>query len=364
MSGTSLDGVDYALTEINGSKIALQKLWSRDYPKALREKLLRAASNKATSYELCQLHHDLGRFYAQACPSLRCDYVGLHGQTVFHNPDKKNPATFQLGEAAYLGAKLNVSVINQFRAMDMALGGQGAPLATLFHKLVFSEKNKDVAVNNLGGISNVTFLPKGGGRIFSFDTGPANILIDQAMAKLFGKSCDLGGRMASYGIPDMDLVLKWLNHPFFKKRPPKSTGREDFGKDFVEKALTDCRKKRLSKYDIVATLTQLTAESLAQAYIQFLPRLPQRVILAGGGAANPTLKKEIEKTLRAKQWKIEGKKLTAPIEVVTSDDLGWPNQSIEPAAFALLAYRRINQKAGNIPQTTGARREALLGQIL
>jgi anhydro-N-acetylmuramic acid kinase len=367
MSGTSLDGVDYALCEISPSRVKLKKMWSVDYPRELRKRLLAAASDKLSSYGLSQLHHDLGRFYADKAPAVKFDYVGLHGQTIFHNPSKKG-ATFQMGEPAYLAARFNVPVINQFRTMDLALGGQGAPLATLFHKRVFGRKNLNVAVNNLGGISNVTYLPKSGGKILSFDTGPANILIDGAMARLTkGKqTCDIGGAFAAQGISSTGLVYKWLKHPYFAKRPPKSTGREEFNEKFLTKALVDCKKAKLGKFDVIATLTEFTALSIALNYERFLPQWPDVVVLCGGGSKNPTLTKYISHGLKETQWvDILGnkKKDFRPIEVVASDDWGWPSQAIEAAAFALLAFCTMTQKTGNIPQTTGAKRAAVLGQI-
>jgi anhydro-N-acetylmuramic acid kinase len=225
MSGTSADGVDYALCEIKSSGAArapamkLKGLWSVSFPAELRKRILAAASNSLSTYETAQLHHDLGRFYAKHAPKVKCDYIGLHGQTVYHNPSKASPSTYQIGEPAYLAARFNVPVVNQFRTMDLALGGQGAPLATAFHREIFSLKNKNVAVNNLGGISNATFLPASKSaaastrqsKILSFDTGPANMLIDYAVAKMtHGRaSYDKNGECCSRGIPRQALVEKW-----------------------------------------------------------------------------------------------------------------------------------------------------------
>jgi anhydro-N-acetylmuramic acid kinase len=367
MSGTSLDGVDYALCEMTKNAIELKGLWSVSYDNELRKRLMKAATDNLSSYEVCQLHHDLGRFYAKHAPPVKFNYVGLHGQTIFHNPSRKAPATFQLGEPAYLAARFNVPVVNQFRTMDLALGGQGAPLATMFHKHVFGgNKNIDVAVNNLGGISNVTFLPASGKtspssrhqKILSFDTGPANILIDLAIHHFTkGKQTfDKEGAFAARGLSSPDLIEKWLKLKFFKKLPPKSTGREEFGEEFFFKALSDCRRKKLSPHDTVATFTDFTAQSLALSYEKFLPRMPSIVILCGGGAQNPTLRIMIRKALNERQF---GKLIV----VTTTDALGWPAQSIEAAAFALLAFTSMNGLPGNICETTGARKAAVLGQI-
>ncbi len=372
MSGTSLDGVDYVLCEISISNIKLKKLWGISYPRELRKNLFLAASGNLGSHALGQLNHDLGRFYAKHARAYSCDYVGLHGQTIFHNPAPNVGATFQLGEPAYLAAKLKVPVVNQFRTMDLALGGQGAPLATIFHRAVFSHPGKNIAVNNLGGISNVTFLPKSGRQYLSFDTGPANILIDLAAKKLSrGKlEFDKQGQWASQGIPNSYLVKKWIEQSrFFKTSPPKSTGREEFGEEFLNKALAACKKEdrfdfKMNNADIMATMTEFTAESIADSYEKFLPQWPDVVILCGGGAANPTLVKAIRRALRQRQWQGTEGKLDRPIDVTVSDALGWPTQSIEASAFAYLAYLTMNNIPGNIPETTGARRRAILGQIV
>jgi anhydro-N-acetylmuramic acid kinase len=246
--------------------------------------------------------------------------------------------------------------------MDLAVGGQGAPLATLFHKKVFSKKNKIVAVNNLGGISNVTFL---GSKIFSFDTGPANILIDYAIQYLTkGKlKYDKAGLVGAKGIAKEELINLWLKDPFLKIEPPKSTGREDYGVEYFKKTFEQCKKMKLSLNDIVATYTSFTAESIALNYALHLPQFPEEVILCGGGASNVTLRKYITQALRAKEWALKGQKLKRPLDVFTSDELGWPSQSIEASAFALLAFQTMTGQSGNLHQTTGASRPVILGQI-
>jgi anhydro-N-acetylmuramic acid kinase len=378
MSGTSIDSVDFALCSVSEKRIELRELWSADFPKQIRAKLHEAARGDLKSWEFCQLHHDLGRFYAEhaARGKTKPQLVGVHGQTVFHNPDQKTPATFQLGEPAYLVEKLRAPVVNNFRVADMAAGGQGAPLATIFHQFVFGERGKHVCVNNLGGISNVTSLDWRGKarhsvrdasesgkdrrarsdapypaqpKVLAFDTGPANMLIDFAMRHFTnGKThFDKNGKWAARGIASEDLLTRWLRHPYFKQKPPKSTGRELFGEPFFKKAIQEMRG--LSQFDIVATFTEFTAHSMAMNYAMHLRSHPDKIILAGGGAANPSLVRAIQKQFSAK--------------VLTSDELGWPVQAIEPAAFALLAFLRFNKRPGNLPETTGANRAVLCGQI-
>jgi anhydro-N-acetylmuramic acid kinase len=362
MSGTSIDGVDYALCWIGPKGVELGELWSATFPRGLRRRLHDAARGASRSWEMAQLHHDLGRFYAlhaaRKRSQLKPHWIGLHGQTVFHNPSR-NPATFQLGEPAYLAEALCVPVVSNFRAADLAAGGQGAPLATMFHRTVFGQRGRHVCVNNLGGISNVTSLDwrrKARPSVLAFDTGPANVLLDFAVGHFSrgARQFDRDGAWAARGSVHEPLLREWLRHPFFRRKPPKSTGREMFGEAFFEQALARLRRAGLSNYDALATLTALTARSLVLNYSWHLPSLPDAVILTGGGAANGTLRAMIAE---------EFHKLCPAISVQTSDALGWPLKSVEPAAFALLAWLRMQGRAGNLPETTGARRAVLLGQV-
>jgi len=370
MSGTSVDGVDYALCTISEKNFHLEKFWSVDYPPKLRARIHAVASGSVSSYELAQLHHDLGRFYAeQARKGLKgatLDAVGLHGQTVFHNPNKRAPATLQIGEPSYLAEVLKTSVIANFRAADMAAGGEAAPLATLFHKAVFGQRGMHVCVNNLGGISNVTSIDWSEGaakpHILAFDTGPANVLVDMAMRHFSAGrlSHDADGSWGERGIASERLLKEWLKHPYFLKKPPKSTGRELFGEKFFKRVVKDFKKvktpngKPLGKNDLVATLTEFTARSIAMSYAEYLKTAPEVVILAGGGSYNPGLVRRIRKNMHL---------FNPDIQITTSEAYGWSSQSIEAAAFALLAYYRLEKKPGNIPETTGARHPAILGQI-
>jgi len=362
MSGTSIDGVDYALCAMDAGHCELRSLWSVGFPAALRRRLHAAARGEARSWEVAQLHHDLGRFYVTGARRgklpARLAVVGLHGQTVFHQPGRL-PATLQLGEAAYLAEALQVPVVSNFRAADLAAGGQGAPLATLFHVQTFGSRGRHVCVNNLGGISNVTSIDwrqAGPPRVQAFDTGPANVLLDLAMRTLTrGRlGMDREGAWAARGQVEEPLLREWLRHPFFRRKPPKSTGRELFGEVFFQQAWQQMQRARLSKFDRLATLTALTARSIAENYRRHLAAPPETVILTGGGAANATLFAAIAAALR---------QLNPSTRVVSSRALGWPVASIEPAAFAVLAWRRLRGLPGNLPETTGARRPVLCGQI-
>jgi anhydro-N-acetylmuramic acid kinase len=362
MSGTSLDGVDYALCAIKPGDIRLVGLWHKRFPDTLSRRLHRAAQGRSSVHEAAQLHHDLGRFYARGArqrgaPSPQL--AGLHGQTVFHHPNRRAPATLQLGEPAYLAGALRVPVVNNFRAGDMAAGGEGAPLATLFHVEVFARRGRHVCVNNLGGISNVTAMDWRRGvkpRVMAFDTGPGNVLLDLAVRRLTRgrESMDRDGRWAARAQPREEMLRQWLRHPFFKRNPPKSTGRECFGEPFLERVMTEARRFRLSKCDLLATLTEFTAASVTLNYRLHLGSVPDQVILTGGGAANPALVGALRRGLSL---------LHPPVAVTTSETLGWPLAAIEPAAFALLAWRRFHGLPGNLAATTGARHPCLLGQV-
>lgn len=363
MSGTSLDGVDCALCEVSADGVKLLELWSAPFPKALQHRLHLAARGETDSWKLAQLHHDLGRCYATIAhrhpAARRAQLIGLHGQTIFHHPHRTRPATLQLGEPAYLAESLRVPVVSNFRAADLAAGGQGAPLATLFHQVVFARRGQHVCVNNLGGISNVTSLDWRRGarpRVLAFDTGPANVLLDLAMRHFTDgrQTCDRDGRLAGRGKICELLLRAWLRQPFFRQAPPKSTGRELFGEKFLQPALAKMEQLGLTQPDFLATFTAFAARSIALNYAQHLPAPPDLVILSGGGANNFALRDAIASALRASHPRIE---------VQTSADLGWPTEAIEAAAFALLAWRRWHGLPGNLPETTGARRAVLCGQI-
>ena len=362
MSGTSIDSADFALCAVRDAEVRLQNFWQLKFPGDLEERLRAAARGVSACHEVARLHHDLGRFFAQAAirggGKVNPELVGLHGQTVFHGPGKK-AATFQLGEPAYLVETLGVPVVSNFRAADLAAGGQGAPLATLFHQAVFGERGAHVCVNNLGGIGNVTSIDWRSGRsprLLAFDTGPANMLMDLAVRHFSrGKAeFDENGAWARRGVVMEKVLSQWMRHPFLSRKPPKSTGREMFGDAFLEAALPRLEACGANRFDALATLAEFTARSLVLNYQLHLPSIPERVILAGGGAANGGLVRRIREQLGI---------LNPLAEVVTCDQTGWPAQSIEPAAFALLAYYRFRGIRGNVPITTGARRACLLGQL-
>ncbi len=367
MSGTSLDGVDLVLTDFSGDRPVLMRHGARRFPPDLRRRLMACASDKCGSWETARLHHDLGRFYARSARAwlggTPIDAVGVHGQTVFHAGGGPRAATLQIGEPAHLAEALGVPVVSNFRAADLAAGGQGAPLAPRFHVEAFAAPGRCVCVQNLGGIGNVTWIDwRGRGAaaggpapdVRAFDTGPANMLLDGAMALLTrGRHrFDRDGALAARGVPDMALVRRWLQHPFLRRRPPKSTGREEFGGPCLERLWKDLDRANADDADRMATLTAFTAETIALNYRVHLDAPPDRVVLCGGGARNGALTRAIRRAL-------ESAGIAA--EVTDSAAFGWPPETVEGAAFALLARERLLGRPANI--ATGARRPALCGQV-
>ena len=355
MNGTSLDGVDFVLAQIEltptGPHIQYLDMTSAPFPKKMRESLLGAVSHQLRVNELAELHFSLGRFYAEKLAnfagkkSWAFDLIGLHGQTVYHHG---KVASLQIGEPSFLSAKLKVPVVSDFRPADIAVCGQGAPLAPFFHEVAFGHTGKTVSVNNLGGISNLSFI-QDGKVISAFDTGPANMPLDLAVQILTkGRSrFDADGKMAKRGEIQKDLVKAFLKHPYFKKSPPKSCGREEFG----EKWLRPLIKKFVKKPDdILASLTEAVAISISQAYLRLLPELPSEIIFCGGGSENKFMIERLKLHLNT-------------VEIVTSAERGWPSQAIEGGAFALLAALRVWEKKLDLLSSTGATSEACLGKL-
>jgi anhydro-N-acetylmuramic acid kinase len=361
MSGTSLDGVDGAVCDIGARRIRLVAQWTARFPAALRSALLEAAEGRATSWAVGALHHELGRFYARAAVrglrGARVDAAGLHGQTVFHRPPPR-AATLQLGSPAWLAEALDAPVVADFRAADLAAGGHGAPLATLFHLRAFARRGRHVAVQNLGGLGNVTSLDwrdrrRAAPAVLAFDTGPANLPLDLAAAHVTGGrlACDRGGRLARAGGVEARLVRRWLRDRFLGARPPKSTGRERYGEAFFRRALADAEAAGVRGPDLLATLTAYVAATVAVNCRRHLPGWPDEVIVVGGGGENPALLAALRAALGP------GTALRRGAE------LGWPAPAVEPAAFALLAHERLRGRPGNLPATTGAARAVRCGAV-
>ncbi len=353
MSGTSLDGVDFVKVKIHKKNLKCEymEIQSFSFPSDLKKKLLSCAQNEKRVAELSEIHFDLGRFYAECFKNLKpalkkIDLIGLHGQTVFHDGRK---SSMQIGEASFLSLVSKKPVINNFRAADIAAGGQGAPLAPFFHQVVFGEKNKTVSIHNLGGISNLSLI-KNKKLLLAFDTGPANMLIDEEVRQSFlgKKNYDENGHLASLGKVDSQLLIKMLQLKYFDEVPPKSCGREQFGKDFYQQFKTELNKLNIN--DRLATLTEFTVQTITKSYQKFCKPYPSKIIFCGGGSKNKYLIKRLTEELSSSR-------------VSTADSLGWPSESIEGAAFALLAACRLWKISAHLPKSTGATKKVHLGNI-
>lgn len=377
MSGTSADGIDAVAAEISSRGVGLTARLLAHVHTAFPPKLSRAiihAGLRGTVSEICELNFELGERFAQAAlrviraaglkPS-SVAAIGSHGQTVHHLPGARTPSTLQIGEAAVLAERTGISTIADFRVRDMAAGGQGAPLVPYADWALFADPSRPRLIQNIGGIANLTFLPRKAGLkdVLAFDTGPGNMVIDGVVSALSAgkESYDREGRRAARGKICEPLLADLLAHPFFRCSPPKTTGREDFGEPFITSLLASARRRRLSAEDIICTVTALTAETIAATYRQFIfPELKKseldkiQVIIGGGGTKNRTLLS----MLRARVAKL-GVKPTW----LTHEDFGIPNQAKEALAFAILAFETLAGRSSNVPSATGARHPVVLGKI-
>lgn len=318
--------------------------------------------------EVCELHMLLGAAFAGAASACvaaaglsfeQVDLIASHGQTVYHQVKAGHtPSTLQLGAAAPIAELTGCTIVHDFRPHDMAAGGQGAPLAPYLDLLLWQHPSYTRALQNIGGIANVTFLPAGSSQAVSsnpvraFDTGPGNILIDETTRLLSSgqRTFDQDGAWAAQGTIDQALIANWLNEPFFRQQPPKSTGREHFNRAYAEHLIAGARRQGLDDAGILATITALTAYSIADAYRRFLPALPDELIVSGGGARNQTLLRLLGQALPG-------------VTVWRSDELGLPADAKEAVLFALLGYATLHGWPANLPSCTGAQHPVVLGSI-
>ncbi len=364
MSGTSHDGVDAAVARISGSgagaRVELLRLSRSPYPRALREKVSKAFTG--TAKDICGLDFELGEFFANAAlKAVReaglkprdIDLIGSHGQTIYHIPGSpgRPASTLQIGEGAVIAVRTGVVTVSDFRPADIAAGGQGAPLVPYADWMLFRKKGGTLAVQNIGGIANVTVVPEALKDVTGFDTGPGCSLIDETVKIISGgkHTYDKGGKMASGGRIIPKMLKELMADPYFRKKPPKSTGREYFGLEMAKRLLKEYRREKSE--DILHTLTAFTAESIFLAYKKFVfPRYDiDRVLLAGGGAKNRLL------------VRLLGGKFPCPVG--RTDDAGVPSQAREALCFAVLANETISGLPSNVPAATGAKKRAVLGKI-
>jgi anhydro-N-acetylmuramic acid kinase len=376
MSGTSADGIDVALVRVEPGRAAKPKLTLLShegfpYPAALRKAVLAAmnAANTSTA-ELAQLNWRLGLEYARAVRKTiarhktSVDLVGCHGQTLYHRAipavyaGQKFACTWQAGEAAVIAQQLGVPVASNFRPADMVAGGQGAPLVPLLDYVMFADARRGRVLQNIGGIANLTAIPAGSPphAVVAFDTGPGNMVIDALAAKLFDRKFDRNGVIAACGVVLVDAVQAALRDPYFKLKPPRTAGREQFGREFADRFLVACRKLSRRPEDALASATALTAESIARSYARFvhdkMQGRPTDYIVSGGGARNATLMAMLSSRLEP-----------LGADLATTEGFGLPAEAKEAAAFALLAWMTWHRLPGNVPAATGAKRAVVLGQV-
>ncbi len=372
MSGTSADGIDVALVRVSGKdediRFDLIRHSHSEYPVAVREALLDLMNaHSAKVADISRMNFLLGELYADAVKSAlrkaktkKMDLVGCHGQTIYHQGEREKfldaqiSCTWQLGEGAVLAARLGTNVVSDFRPADMAAGGKGAPLVPFLDYIVYRDKKRGRILQNLGGIGNLTAIRAGASLddLLAFDTGPANMVIDACMERLYGERFDRDGNIAASGEVLHGSLSHALRHPYFKSRPPKTAGREEFGREFVDDFIDSCGSAR--KQDVVATATALTAKSIGDALRRFVVKQGRYsdYIVAGGGAKNRTLMKMLKDEITP-----------MGLSVVSSQEFGVPAQAKEAIAFALLAYQTWHRRPSNVPSATGAKKPAILGKI-
>jgi anhydro-N-acetylmuramic acid kinase len=364
MSGTSADGINVALVRLPRFELLGQAEYA--YKKDVRKAVLAAMNaDRAAVANLSRLNFLLGELYAQAVLvtekkfKLRAELIGCHGQTLYHQGEvakflgHRIASTWQTGEGAIVAARTGRPVVSDFRPADMAAGGKGAPLVPYLDYFFYRDRRVDRVLQNIGGIANLTAIGAGASldELIAFDTGPGNMVIDALSERLTGERFDRDGRQAARGRVLEAVVEEFLGAPFFRRRPPKTAGREEFGREFAKKFLQRCG--RADKSDIIATATAFTTRSITDAVRRFLPRGKfQEMIVAGGGAKNPMLMAMLADGLKAMGMKLR-----------TSDEFGLPAAAKEAAAFALLAHETWHRRPSNVPSATGAKRAAILGKI-
>ena len=373
MSGTSADGLDAALVDISGSGESLRAdtlgFVSIPYDDQVRAEILRLASGSAGgSRELCLFSFLLGELSLEACRAVcqaagiapeSVDLVGSHGQTLYHAPlgeafaGRRVRGTLQLGEPSVISEGLGCPVVSDFRVRDLAAGGQGAPLVPYAEYLIYRRADATVGLQNIGGIGNLTVLPKGGGPedVFAFDTGPGNMVMDQLAERLTGGRLrrDEDGKLAAAGRCSEALLAFLMEDPFIHRAPPKTTGREAYGTAYVDALMRRAEALGLSAEDLLATATRFTAETIRAAVEETCRVKPERLVIGGGGANNPTLMRDIRRALS--------------IPVLTNEDLGFSSDAKEAVAFAILASECLRGVCNNVPSVTGASHPVVMGKI-
>jgi len=369
MSGTSVDGIDVALTRITGkgidTKVEVLAFETVEFSEKMRQNIFKAMSPELSNTPLvCSLNFELGYAYADAVKRVcnkagfnleNLDAIGSHGQTIYHIPNASSEwiaSTLQIGEPAVIAYETKTDVVSNFRVMDMAAGGQGAPLVPYADFLLFRNPNRTVALQNIGGVANVTVIPNRSSLqdVYAFDTGPGNMIIDGLVKHFYGLDYDPNGKFANEGKVSEPLLVEMMSEAFITQKPPKTTGREDFGQAYVEHLLKDWG--HLKPNDLIATATKFTAQSIAYNYETFIyPNgIVDEMIISGGGKHNQTML----------NWL---KELLPKTEIKTSDDYGISSDAKEAIAFAVLTNEMLNGIPANVPGATGAKRQVVLGNL-
>ena len=368
ISGTSVDGIDAALMEITGTDVDInvQLLAGETYPYAteLRDKILQVcAGEKLSMAELAQLDNAIAHSFAASAQAIQTNnhkatLIGSHGQTVYHQPPNGLAIGYslQLGRGEVIAQLTKTTTVSNFRVADIAQGGQGAPLVSRIDAFLLSSPTQHRCVQNIGGIGNLTYLPARQGNwlesVCGWDTGPGNALLDLAVEHFTQgtETYDNQGNWARRGVVCQPLLEEWLSLDYFQAPPPKSTGRELFGVDYLNACLAASEAHNLTPADILATLTELTVGSIVHSYQNFLPQMPQEVLLCGGGSRNLYLKERLQARLKS-------------VQVLTTDQAGVDADFKEAIAFGILAYWRTQNLPDNLPQVTGAKNAVPLGNI-
>jgi anhydro-N-acetylmuramic acid kinase len=359
MSGTSLDGIDVALVEITGNRVETVAFHSEPYPAEVRAALLGVSNCETHTREISRLNFLLPELYAAAftrtCKKAKrkaeeVSVIGCHGQTVYH---ESKVSTLQIGDGNVLAARTGVTVVSDFRPADIAAGGCGAPLVPFVDYLLFRDAKQSRVALNIGGIANITYIPAGANpeQVVAFDTGPGNMVVDQLITHYTkgAESFDRDGAMAEQGMVHPDVVATLLEERYYSQRPPKTAGREQYGKEFVDGLL----KLGLEPADTVATATYFTAATIAEGIARFAggeENPPELVIVSGGGVHNGALMRFLSAELPES-------------EVISSAEAGIDPDAKEAVAFAILANETLNGRPSNLPCATGARRAAVLGKV-
>lgn len=365
MSGTSLDGVDAALVEITGvneeTEVELVEFASLDIPGEVNQQIRDSFSLETSNSALISsLNVELGELFADAAIKVSkqagialdtVDFIASHGQTIYHIPEKTGKyqaSTLQIGESAVIAEKTECTVVSDFRPRDMAVGGQGAPIVPYSEYILYRHPERTRLLQNIGGIGNVTVIPPSASidQLVAFDTGPGNMIINELCQHFYNEPYDIDGKYGKEGTVHEELLNDWMNHPYILRKPPKTTGREEFGMQFVQEYV---EKYNMAPNDWIATATMFTAQSIAENVTDYVTDQTD-LIIGGGGSYNPTLVQMIKDSL-------------ATVNVIRQEDLGYSSDAKEAVAMVILGNQTLHKQPSNVPSATGAAKSVILGKV-